>query len=159
MDAMTDRRSGMAELFGRAGRQFEACSAQWATVEERIEAGMAFLLARERRCAPDPLVRELVQEIEACRGQVALTVLKRSFTISSRQLERRFTVAVGLSPKLFARILRLRWFADHAERCAYRNLADVAREAGYFDQAHLNHDFKALTGVSPKQFFGVVGRG
>jgi transcriptional regulator GlxA family with amidase domain len=124
-------------------------------MEERIAAGTEFLLARKPRSAPDPLVRDLVQRIEECRGQVALAALKRSFAISARQLERRFTLAVGLTPKLFARIMRLSWFAEHAERCADRTLADIAREVGYFDQAHLNHDFKALMGVSPREYFGM----
>lgn len=157
MDAMTDRRASLAEICGRSGRQFEERSLHWRTMEERIDAGTEFLLARENRCAPDPLVRDLVQRIEACRGQVALAALKRSFAISTRQLERRFTLAVGLTPKLFARILRLSWFAEHAERCADRTLAEIAREVGYFDQAHLNHDFKALTGVSPRRYFGATG--
>lgn len=154
MDAMTDRCAPLAEICGRSGRQFEERSIHWRTMEERIEAGTVFLLARKPQSAPDPLVRELVQRIEECRGQVALAALKRSFAISTRQLERRFTLAVGLTPKLFARILRLSWFAEHAERCAGRKLADIAREVGYFDQAHLNHDFKALMGVSPRQYFG-----
>ena len=157
MDAMTDRCAPLAELCGRSGRQFEERSAYWRTMEERINAGAEFLLARKPRCTPDPLVRDLVQRIEECRGQVALAALKRSFAISTRQLERRFTLAVGLTPKLFARILRLSWFAEHAERCAGRKLADIAREVGYFDQAHLNHDFKALTGVSPRRYFGAAG--
>ncbi|MBK8339407.1 MAG: helix-turn-helix domain-containing protein [Flavobacteriales bacterium] len=158
MDAMTDRRASLAEICGRTGRQFEERSIHWRTMEERIDAGTEFLLARKPLSAPDPLVRDLVQRIEECRGQVALAALKRSFAISARQVERRFTIAVGLTPKLFARIMRLSWFAEHAERCADRKLADIAREVGYFDQAHLNHDFKALTGVSPKQYFGAVGR-
>ncbi len=158
MDAMTDRRASLAEICGRTGRQFEERSLHWRTMDERIAAGTEFLLERKPRSAPDPLVRDLVQRIEECRGQVALAALKRSFAISARQLERRFTLAVGLTPKLFARIMRLSWFAEHAERCADRTLADLAREVGYFDQAHLNHDFKALTGVSPKQYFGMVGR-
>lgn len=157
MDAMTDRRASLAEICGRTGRQFEERSIHWRTMEERIAAGTEFLLARKPRSAPDPLVRDLVQRIEECRGQVALAALKRSFTISARQLERRFTLAVGLTPKLFARIMRLSWFAEHVEHYADRTLADIAREVGYFDQAHLNHDFKALTGVSPKQYFGMQG--
>ena len=157
MDAMTDRHAPLAEICGRTGRQFEERSAHWRTMEERIEAGTEFLLARKPSSAPDPLVRDLVQRIEECRGQVALAALKRSFAISTRQLERRFTLAVGLTPKLFARIMRLSWFAEHAERCADRKLADIAREVGYFDQAHLNHDFKALTGVSPRRYFGATG--
>ena len=155
MDAMTDRQMSLAEICGRTGRQFEERSSQWRTMEERIVAGTEFLLARKPRSAPDPLVRDLVQRIEECRGQVALAALKRSFAISARQLERRFTLAVGLTPKLFARIMRLSWFAEHAERCADRTLAEIAREVGYFDQAHLNHDFKALTGVSPREYFGM----
>jgi len=155
MDAMTDRRASLSEICGRTGRQFEERSLHWRTMDERIAAGTEFLLARKPLSAPDPLVRDLVQRIEECRGQVALAPLKRSFAISARQVERRFTLAVGLTPKLFARIMRLSWFAEHAERCADRKLADIAREVGYFDQAHLNHDFKALTGVSPKEYFSV----
>lgn len=157
MDAMTDRHAPLAEICGRSGRQFEERSIHWRTMEERINAGTEFLLARKPQSAPDPLVRDLVQRIEECRGQVALAALKRSFAISTRQLERRFTLAVGLTPKLFARIMRLSWFAEHAERCADRKLADIAREVGYFDQAHLNHDFKTMTGLSPRQYFGMQG--
>ncbi len=157
MDAMTDRRASLAGICGRTGRQFEERSIHWRTMDERIVAGTEFLLARKPRSAPDPLVRDLVQRIEECRGQVALAALKRSFAISARQVERRFTLAVGLTPKLFARIMRLSWFAEHAERCADRTLAEIAREVGYFDQAHLNHDFKALTGLSPREYFGMQG--
>lgn len=154
MDAMTDRRASLAEICGRTGRQFEERSLHWRTMDERIDAGTEFLLARKPRSAPDPLVRDLVQRIEECRGQVALAALKRSFAISARQVERRFTLAVGLTPKLFARIMRLSWFAEHVEQVADRTLAEIAREVGYFDPAHLSHDFKALMGVSPRQYFG-----
>jgi len=35
----------------------------------------------------------------------------------------------------------------------YTNLTDLAYENGYYDQAHFIKDFKAFTGMSPKQFF------
>ncbi|PXX98382.1 helix-turn-helix domain-containing protein [Halomonas sp. LBP4] len=35
---------------------------------------------------------------------------------------------------------------------------DAAHEAGYFDQAHFIHDFKAVTGITPDDYLRHVGR-
>ncbi|WP_369127980.1 helix-turn-helix domain-containing protein [Halomonas flagellata] len=37
-------------------------------------------------------------------------------------------------------------------------LTDTAHEAGYFDQAHFIHDFKAVTGITPGDYLRHVGR-
>jgi len=35
-----------------------------------------------------------------------------------------------------------------------RRLADVATAAGFFDQPHLNQEWRALTGLTPLQWLG-----
>jgi AraC-like DNA-binding protein len=58
---------------------------------------------------------------------------------------------VGLPPKTLARIFRFdRAVSLLAQRDA--RLADVAFECGYYDQAHLNRDFRGFAGTSPASF-------
>ena len=68
---------------------------------------------------------------------------------SRRHLAARWRRDVGLGPKAVARILRF----EHAHRLVRggRALADVAYECGYADQPHLNRDFRALAGATPRE--------
>jgi AraC-like DNA-binding protein len=56
---------------------------------------------------------------------------------------------VGLSPKHFARIGRVRRVLSLAGQ---RRWATVAEDAGFFDQAHMISDFRAFMGVSPEAY-------
>ena len=70
---------------------------------------------------------------------------------SRRHLASRFREQIGLPPKTVARILRF----DRAVELLGRDgadLADVAFECGYYDQAHLNRDFRDFAGKPPGIF-------
>jgi AraC-like DNA-binding protein len=68
-----------------------------------------------------------------------------------RGLQRLFREYVGVSPKWV--IQRYRLF-EAAERLSAGEVDDaqLARELGYFDQAHFIRDFKAVVGRSPQAF-------
>jgi len=76
----------------------------------------------------------------------------RGASVSVRQFERRFLREAGLSPKLFARIARLRRALAWRGRHPAASWAEVAATAGYFDQMHLVRDFRALAGDTPTGF-------
>jgi len=78
--------------------------------------------------------------------------------LSERSLERRFQEELGLPPKTFARIARLQSVLRSIGRDARPEWADVAAECSYFDQPHLIHDFRALTGETPAEFVRNQGR-
>ena len=65
------------------------------------------------------------------------------------QFIRRFEQAVGLTPKRFARVLRLGALLPQLVRCGPRDWAQIAAGAGYFDQSHLIRDFRQLAGMAP----------
>jgi AraC-like DNA-binding protein len=70
--------------------------------------------------------------------------------ISSRQLQRRFTAAVGYGPKIFQSILRFQRLLSLSSRTsAPWNLAQFSAEAGYADQAHMTREVQRFSGTPP----------
>ena len=88
-------------------------------------------------------VAELTAPQRRCVGEVAARL-----GVSERYLRRVFRQAVGVSPKHFARINRVRRVIDHV----HSPWAETAAYAGYADQSHLIADFRSLMHVTPKAF-------
>ncbi|MCL8012908.1 helix-turn-helix domain-containing protein [Streptomyces sp. AS02] len=74
---------------------------------------------------------------------------------SVRHLENRFREQIGLGPKAAARVLRL----QRARRllAAGHGQAETAAACGFYDQAHLSGEFKAMTGCTPREFTAARG--
>lgn len=90
---------------------------------------------------------------------VSIAALAKELPIGQRRLERLFQHHVGLSPKRYARLLRIARSRELIKRGgAAGSLTDIAYAAGYFDQSHFIHDFKAVTGFTPGGYLGRVRR-
>lgn len=85
-------------------------------------------------------------------GRVPVGALAERLGRSRRHLSARFREQVGLSPKAVARILRFRRAVELLQKPPARSLAELAFECGYYDQAHLNRDFRKFAGTSPGDF-------
>nr|WSY54777.1 helix-turn-helix domain-containing protein [Streptomyces sp. NBC_00886] len=87
-------------------------------------------------------------------GAMPVPALADEVGWSVRQLENRFREQIGLGPKAAARVLRL----QRARRllASGRSQAETAAVCGFYDQAHLSGEFRAMTGCTPGQF--TVGR-
>jgi AraC-like DNA-binding protein len=71
--------------------------------------------------------------------------------IGDRQLRRRFAEAVGYGPKTLQRVLRFQRFLALAGDTGVPDLARLALDAGYADQAHLTRECTRLAGLPPAQ--------
>ena len=69
--------------------------------------------------------------------------------LSQRRFIQLFTEEVGLTPKVFCRIRRFQHAIRTAHRTGIVNWSELALDCGYFDQAHLIHDFQAFSGLTP----------
>ncbi|QDU78200.1 transcriptional activator FtrA [Bremerella volcania] len=96
-------------------------------------------------------IDQVIRWIETNSGNVRIEEAAGMYGKSRRQLERAFLDCVGISPKLFASIVR---FQNAAGRiaCPGASLAEVALASGYVDQCHMTNDFRRLTGTSPARF-------
>jgi AraC-like DNA-binding protein len=110
---------------------------------EPREAVARFLSAAAGRRA-DPLVAVAARRL----GEQDVGAVARDLGLSERQLRRRFHAAAGYGPKTLARVLRFCRFVDAIER-GRTDLAAVAFDAGYADQAHLTRETTRLAGMPP----------
>ena len=99
--------------------------------------------------APDPVVLAATRRLGFPGSRV--DQLAHALGISERQLRRRFHVAVGYGPKTLDRVLRFRRLVSRAQAVSDGevDLARIAAELGYADQAHMTRDSVRLTGMSP----------
>jgi AraC-like DNA-binding protein len=92
-----------------------------------------------------PACAEAVRAIQRRRGRVGVEALAAAVGLPRRRLERLFRRETALSPKQYIRIVRLIGLLGRLDAPDRDRLIDVALDAGYFDQAHMARDFKALT--------------
>jgi AraC-like DNA-binding protein len=118
-----------------------------AILESAITERLA--IARERRAgtrlaldAADRLTRASVNAVAGDLG------------VSERHLRRLFRETVGVSPKAFARLTRFHRALRAARDDGRSGWASIAAAAGYYDQAHLIAEFRAIAGVTPRALLG-----
>ncbi len=114
-------------------------------LEEHLNACFSLEVPGLDRC--ERAVAELVADPVRSIADIA-----DELGISHAYLDREFARVVGLTPRVLARLLRMRRLLaaiDVREGVAW---ADLASDLGWFDQAHLIRDFKRHTGVTPTQY-------
>lgn len=87
------------------------------------------------------------------RAPAQVREVARELAVSERQLRNLFAEGVGVSPKHYARIDRVRTVVTRAGSARW---SELAAATGYFDQSHMTSDFRALMGVPPRSY--VTGR-
>jgi AraC-like DNA-binding protein len=85
----------------------------------------------------------------ATGGLIRIADLANEIGWSRRHFGERFRDEIGLAPKQAARILRFER-AGALLRRGHQDLAELAVECGYYDQAHLSNDWRMLAGCSPR---------
>jgi len=114
-----------------------------------------------RRLSETPglgLVRHTSGVIAASSGTVAIGDLSVAAGVSSTHLAQRFKELVGVTPKRLARTVRFTATVFAIDPTEPVDWSDLAGAAGYFDQAHFGHDFRAFTGLTPTRYVEVRRR-
>ena len=148
----------LADLLGpEADRLAErlARAPDWAARFDLLDRVLTARLAAARRPAPE--VRHAVGRIAESHGRVTIARLAGEAGWSRKHLAARVRAELGLSPKTLARVARF----DRAVALigTTASLADLAAACGYADQAHLNHEFRALAGQTPGAYGAALGDG
>jgi AraC-like DNA-binding protein len=139
----------LEELLRPAGRELTERLGETEDDEEAFGLLERAVGARIQGGGPDPLVLAATRRLGFPGSRV--DQLAEALGISDRQLRRRFHEAVGYGPKTLDRVLRFRRLVAQAGAVAAgeTDLARVAADLGYADQAHMSRDCVELSGLPP----------
>lgn len=145
----------LEKLFGKDGKEIGQNILNANSTSERINLIETFLLNRLKDTTTiDQIVKSTVETILTANGQLSVDELSRQNKINTRQLVRKFSSTIGLSPKQLSKTIRLQTTLKTLLTKNITNLTKLAYENEYYDQAHFIKDFKEFTGLTPKEFYG-----
>jgi AraC-like DNA-binding protein len=107
----------------------------------------------EESCRPEePIDRVAIQMLDPLNNY-SLEHWAETACLSLRQFERNFISRVGISPKLFMRIVRFEHAMKIKNVCVDKCWAEIASECGYTDSSHLLREFKEFAEFPPSRFY------
>jgi AraC-like DNA-binding protein len=139
-------------VLGSAGARIHArvlAAASWQDRFAVLDDEFSRLL--EPGCRVPPEVTVAWRLLLRSGGTVPVSELAAQTGWSTRHLASRFRIETGLTPKAAARVIRF----YRTRRQLLREpggLAGLAADCGYFDQAHLAREFRAMAGCPPSQW-------
>jgi AraC-like DNA-binding protein len=99
---------------------------------------------RELHCA----VQHALGEFQRVPHVQSVLGISAEAGLSRRRFAQLFREQVGLTPKLYCRILRFQGVISQISSGQDVDWAEVALATGYYDQAHLAHEFRGFSGIS-----------
>jgi AraC-like DNA-binding protein len=129
---------------------------QQESAEQAIALLERFLLPRVVATVQPDAVAHVAAILSRSSGPMDLCRLAGSLALSERQLERKFVLEVGMTPKRFARVARFRNALQSKAGASSLSWTRVTHDAGYYDQNHLIKDFRDLTGATPSHYLNSI---
>ena len=127
-----------------------ASTKDWQT---RFDLVDSFIAARFAAARPlQPQVEGAYAGLLHTGGLCSVGSLADAAGWSEKHFVDRFREQVGVAPKTMGRIIRFNRALKMLQSSNVQTLSDVVYEAGYYDQPHMNRDFRQFTGGSPSDF-------
>lgn len=145
----------LEDLFGKEGEEIGQKILNANSTTERISLAESFLFKRLANTETiDHIVKSTVETILTANGQFSIDLLSKQNNTNRRQLARKFSSDIGLSPKQLSKTIRLQAALKMLLTENVTSLTNLAYDNEYYDQAHFIKEFKEFTGLTPKEFYG-----
>lgn len=149
MAEMVDESYDAADVFGSEMTSLNNRLQEAASFDEISQVIETFLLHKVKVLKTALPFDRAMLELLRLNGNVPIEKLSSLACLSLRQFERVSKERIGVSPKLFARLVRFSKAYRIRENDRELSWTSIAYECGYFDQMHLIRDFKQFAGVAP----------
>ena len=112
-------------------------------VEDQVNLLEEFLIERSYNALPfSDYIERSLKYIEENFGNVPIKRIVDIAGIGKRQFDRKFHEIVGVTPKYYSKIIRLKFVINLMCSKKYASIKDIAYRAKYYDLSHFEHRFK-----------------
>lgn len=122
------------------------------SIQQRSSIIENFLLTKYRGIATSP-IDDITTDIIRKNGLGKVGDYARLANLSESRFRKRFAIEVGVSPKIFKKIIRISALSSYYQNNSVSSLTSLACKFSYFDQSHFIREFKSITGISPNNYF------
>ncbi len=153
MGELSNHSVSVGDLLGADGRALSERLAEENDADAAYDLVDAFLSKRilgSRRRLADEVVYAWNQ-LASSHGRTRIGEITGRLGWSRRRLVEAFRAAVGLDPKLTARVLRFDRAMSRWKAAPQAPWAELAIACGFSDQAHFSREVRALSGQSPSE--------
>jgi AraC-like DNA-binding protein len=149
----TDQVVELESIFGCEIEDLREQLGEAADNNSRFNLLEAWLVHRSRfRPQPTRSVSHALRMIHSGLDEVRIGRIADTIGISHKHLLREFDRCVGLTPKLLARLCAFQRVIRSVGQKTKVDWAGTAAGCGYHDQAHLIHEFRAFSGLTPAKY-------
>lgn len=153
MAAITNRALPVASVFGESADVWASAVRVAPTIEAQVALTETFLRAHLPSIPPEVArMRDVMETIEVDRSLRCVEQVAALVGVDPRTLQRRFRRFVGVHPKWAIQRYRLLEAVAQLGAADRPRLAALATSLGYADQAHFQHEFRTVTGMTPGSF-------
>ncbi len=108
--------------------------------------------ARDRKKQNKPCVLTSLSILNQHAGNISVRMLQKTTNTNPRTLERSFKSEIGMTPKMYQRLLRFNHAKRYIEENRYSDWWEVAVRFGFYDPSHFISEFQIFAGQTPKEY-------
>jgi AraC-like DNA-binding protein len=153
----TDNAYAAVDVLGRQMQDLWEQLAATTSFGDRVVVVEELLSSMLSRSYDRTLIMNIANRRVLSGFRSGLSDLAHAAGLSPRQCERRFAAEIGMSPKLYDRIVRYQLALDLKLCAPHRTWISIAQQAGYHDQMHMIKDFRRLSGATPARLLAELG--
>ena len=153
-DRFFNEQIALADVWGNAAVNVRDRLGAEASPEGKLRAMEAELLRRLRTdsMALHPAVAFALEVLRRTPHVARVQEITREAGLSRRRFSELFREQIGATPKLYCRLRRFQAVVRRVATGSEIDWADLALAGGYCDQAHLAHEFRDFSGLTPGEY-------
>jgi AraC-like DNA-binding protein len=147
----------LEDMFGSSARLLRQRLLETAAPAERVALLEQWLRRLTEYPSWDPVILHAVAMLGRVPDVPSIGRLQRESGYSAHRFGLLFRRHIGMTAKQYARLMRFRAVVDMAYREQQVDWVRIAVDGGYCDQAHLSHEFRRFSGITPTEYAALRG--